>query len=86
MGLIDNALKKKYSVLNAGVSSYSPIIYWKKVEDLINITRLEFDELIVYLDISDIQDEASVYKLNTNWVLKAFASGRFTFTTQRKEG
>ena len=71
MGLIDNALKKKYSVLNAGVSSYSPIIYWKKVEDLINITRLEFDELIVYLDISDIQDEALSYKLNKNWVVKA---------------
>ena len=63
VGLIDDALKKKYSVLNAGVLSYSPIIYWKKVEDLINSTGLEFDELIVYLDISDIQDEASKYVL-----------------------
>ena len=71
VGLIDNALKKKYSVLNAGVVSYSPIIYWKKVEDLINNTGLEFDELIVYLDISDIQDEALYYKLNKNWIVKA---------------
>ncbi len=63
VGLIDDALKEKYSILNAGVSSYSPIIYWKKVEDLINNTGLEFDELIVYLDISDIQDEASKYAL-----------------------
>ena len=72
VGLIGNALKKKYNVLNAGVTSYSPIIYWKKVEYLINTARLEFDELIVYLDISDIQDEASIYKLNTNWFVRAF--------------
>jgi hypothetical protein len=63
VGLIDDALKEKYSILNAGVLSYSPIIYWKKVEDLINNTRLKFDELIVYLDISDIQDEALKYAL-----------------------
>ena len=71
VGLINNVLKQKYSVLNAGVTSYSPIIYWKKVEDLINTTGLEFDELIVYLDISDIQDEASAYKLNDGWVINA---------------
>ena len=62
VGLIDEALKK-YDVLNAGVSTYSPIIYWKKIEHLINSTKLEFDELIVYLDISDIEDEASKYVL-----------------------
>ena len=66
VGLIDDALREKYSVLNAGVLSYSPIIYWKKVEDLINNTRLEFDELIVYLDISDIEDEASKYVLTSD--------------------
>ena len=62
VGLIDETLKK-YDVLNAGVSSYSPIIYWKKIDHLINNTKLEFDELIVYLDISDIEDEASKYVL-----------------------
>ena len=72
VGLISNALKKNYNVLNAGVTSYSPIIYWKKVEYLINIARLEFDELIVYLDLSDIQDEASIYKLNTSWFDRTF--------------
>jgi len=66
VGLIDDDLKEKYSILNAGVLSYSPIIYWKKVEDLINNTGLEFDELIVYLDISDIQDEASKYLLTSD--------------------
>jgi lysophospholipase L1-like esterase len=63
VGLIDETLKQQYEVLNAGVSSYSPIIYWKKIEHLINSTELKFDELIVYLDISDIEDEASTYVL-----------------------
>jgi len=72
VGLIDGALEENYSILNAGVVSYSPIIYWKKVEDLIINTGLKFDELIVYLDISDINDEAKKYKLNDSWIDRAF--------------
>jgi len=71
VGLIDNALKGEHSVLNAGVTSYSPIIYWKKVDCLINKIGLQFDELIVYLEVSDIQDEASIYKLNDTGVSSA---------------
>ncbi|MCL0045318.1 hypothetical protein M1N16_03700 [Nitrospinaceae bacterium] len=72
VGLIDNALKEEYSVLNAGVTSYSPLIYWKKIDYLINKVGLQFDELIVYLDVSDIQDEASIYKLNDTGVNSGF--------------
>ena len=72
VGLIDNALKEEHSVLNAGVTSYSPIIYWKKIDYLINKVGLQFDELIVYLDVSDIQDEASIYKLNDTGVTSGF--------------
>ena len=66
VGLIDEKIGTDYSVLNAGVSSYSPIIYWKKIYHLINEVNLKFDELIVYLDISDIQDESTEYQLNTD--------------------
>ncbi|SVC95216.1 uncharacterized protein METZ01_LOCUS348070, partial [marine metagenome] len=72
VGLIENALKGDHSVLNAAVSSYSPIIYWKKIEYLITKVGLQFDELIVYLDVSDIQDEASKYKLNDTGVTSGF--------------
>lgn len=51
-------------VLNAGVVTYAPVIYWKKVEDLLEQRRLEVDEVIVFLDISDIQDEAWFYRLS----------------------
>ena len=50
-------------VLNAGVSSYSPIIYWRKIKYLIEEAGLEFDEVVVFLDVSDIQDEAKIWRL-----------------------
>ena len=60
--LIDSELEdKNVEVLNAGVVSYSPAIYWKKTEYLLSKAGLRFDHLVVFLDISDIQDEADFY-------------------------
>ena len=65
VGIIEDELNNNnIQVLNAGVSSYSPIIYWKKIEYLINELNLKFDELIVFIDISDIFDEAISYELS----------------------
>ena len=65
VGLIDSALsKKKIEVLNAGRSSYSPIIYWRKIKYLIENVGLQFDEVVVYIDISDASDEALIYELS----------------------
>jgi lysophospholipase L1-like esterase len=50
-------------ILNAGVSSYSPIIYFKKTVALLE-QGLHFDEVIVFLDISDIYDEADIYTID----------------------
>lgn len=44
-------------VLNAGVVSYSPHLYSLKTRYLIERVGLEFDHLVVFIDISDIQDE-----------------------------
>ncbi len=44
-------------VLNAAVASYSPIIYLRKTRYLIEQVGLQFDELVVFLDLSDIVDE-----------------------------
>lgn len=44
-------------VLNAGVRSYSPKLYYLKTKYLIEQVGLDFDELVVFIDISDIQDE-----------------------------
>ncbi len=58
IGLIDGKLdKSKFEILNAAVASYSPKLYYLKVKYLVENLGLKFDELYVYIDISDIQDE-----------------------------
>ena len=48
-------------ILNAGVSSYCPKLYYYKTKYLIEEVGLKFDELFVFIDISDVQDEV-LYK------------------------
>lgn len=67
VGILAKALEKEGTeVLNAGVSSYSPIIYLRKVEHLLQEVKLEFRHLVVFIDISDIYDEARAYTFDKN--------------------
>jgi hypothetical protein len=64
VGLVDAALASRgVEVLNAGVISYCPILYVRKVKHLLEDVGLEFDALVVHIDIGDIQDEVT-YKLD----------------------
>lgn len=57
VGLMDNHFSQKgIEILNAGVSSYSPIIYYNKIKYFLE-NGLKFSHLVVFIDISDIQDE-----------------------------
>ncbi|MEA2839774.1 MAG: hypothetical protein QOF41_1104 [Methylobacteriaceae bacterium] len=56
-------------VLNAAVSSYAPSIYFAKAKYLLDM-GLQVDEMIVYIDISDIQDEAIFYRFDENGHIK----------------
>jgi hypothetical protein len=47
-------------VLNAAVESYSPSTYYEKLKYFLGL-GLRFDEAIVYIDISDVQDETMYY-------------------------
>jgi hypothetical protein len=70
VGQLDEALKKyEVDILNAAVGSYSPTIYFKKTEYLLETVGLEFDHLIVFLDISDIQDEKEMYDIRDGKVV-----------------
>jgi hypothetical protein len=46
--------------LDAGVISYSPTLYYRKIRYLIE-RGLRFDEVVVFSDVSDLYDEASKY-------------------------
>lgn len=63
--IADFLLERNIEVLNAAVASYSPIIYYRKIKYFLD-RRLKFNELIVFIDISDIQDEAIYYKMSPN--------------------
>jgi len=51
-------------ILNAAALSYSPKMYYLKIKYLIENVGLQFNELYVFLDISDIQDEILYRKYN----------------------
>lgn len=44
-------------ILNAGVIHYSPKLYYLKTKYLLEKVGLKIDKIIVFIDISDIQDE-----------------------------
>jgi lysophospholipase L1-like esterase len=48
---------RQVEVQNAGVVSYSPRLYHLRIRHLLDREGFEFDHLIVFIDISDIQDE-----------------------------
>jgi hypothetical protein len=50
----------KIEFLNAGVASYSPTIYYAKIKYLLE-KGLQFDEVVLLSDSSDVEDEASSY-------------------------
>jgi len=71
-GRIDSYMNQ-YNVKNLGVSSYSPSIYYSKIlKHSSEFNRLK--EVYVFIDISDIQDEAQFYTLSSDGTV--FDKGR----------
>ena len=58
-------------MLNAARGSYSPIVYWRKIKYLIEDIGLKFDEVVVYVDISDAQDEVFYDLSKDNIVIRS---------------
>ncbi len=58
VGIIGQDLSARNTeVLNAAACSYSPKLYYFKIRYLLEDLGLKFDELVVFIDMSDIQDE-----------------------------
>ena len=64
MGIFEN--KKKITVANLGVTSYAPNIYLSKIKHLLD-NNYKFKHLIVFVDISDVFDDNTFYKLNDDF-------------------
>jgi len=64
---IKDKLKNK-NIANLASSSYSPSIYYSKIKYLLERDFI-FNEIIVFLDISDLQDDTAKYQLKDDVVL-----------------
>ena len=58
--------KTNLSVANLGVTSYAPNIYLSKMKYLL-ANNYKFKHLIVFIDISDLYDDNTFYKLNDDF-------------------
>ena len=61
VGIIEKKLFDK-KIANLSMSSYSPSIYYTKLKKLIS-EGYEFDEVIVFLDLSDLTDDILCYEV-----------------------
>jgi len=68
VGIIEEKLKDK-KIANLAVSSYSPSIYYAKINFLLS-NGYRFKEIIVFLDISDIRDDVICYELKNDIVIR----------------
>lgn len=66
---------KGLSVANLGVASYSPVIYYTKIKHLLE-QGYTFQHIIVFPDLSDIQDEAIFYELRDEAVMDRYADSQ----------
>ena len=55
--------EKKYPIANLGVTSYAPNIYLSKMKFLLD-NGYKFEHLILFVDISDLYDDNTFYKIN----------------------
>ena len=69
-------------IANLGVSSYSPSIYYSKVKFLLE-QGITFKELVVYIDISDVQDEAISFALSDDLVVSKGLDGNHHFNLKK---
>lgn len=60
-------VKKKFpelNIYNAGVAGYSPRLYYLKVKYLLEVEKIKVDEVIAFIDLSDVLDEHRFYQFN----------------------
>jgi len=68
VGLISSKLVDK-KIANLAAASYSPSIYYAKIKKILS-DDYTFNEIIVFLDISDLHDDNVCYKLQKEKVIR----------------
>lgn len=66
-----DAARKGKALWNLGVASYSPAIYHRKIQAAVQRLGVKPAEIFVFLDLSDIDDDANVYRVEGDRVVRA---------------
>lgn len=76
VGLVQNRLASRdIDALNGAAESYSPIIYYRRIKELLFEQGLRFDEVVVFLDIGDPEDEAYFYAIDKDGAVVSREAG-----------
>jgi hypothetical protein len=66
-GRIADRLRREHlDVLNGAATSYSPAIYYAKTRYLLEDVGLQVSDVVVFIDMSDAEDEARYYNLHAD--------------------
>ena len=68
-----DAARQGKAVWNLGVASYSPVIYFRKIQSAVRRLGIKPVEIYVFLDLSDIDDDANVYHVGADGVVTSSA-------------
>ena len=66
-----DAAKQGEAVWNLGVASYSPVIYHRKIRAAAQRLGIKPAEIYVFLDLSDIGDDANIYRVGEDGVVRS---------------
>ncbi len=66
-----DAARQGKAVWNLGVASYSPAIYFRKIRAVVRKLGIKPAEIYVFLDLSDIDDDANVYRVGPDGVVSS---------------
>jgi hypothetical protein len=69
-----DAARQDKALWNLGVASYSPAIYHRKIRAAADRLGIKPDEIFVFLDLSDIDDDANIYRVDGDRVVRASGS------------
>ena len=76
------AIKEDKAAWDLGVMSFSPVIYYRKIRAAAEKLGIKPTEIYVFLDLSDITDEALVYRANEDGTIGVAPSHHWFDTGQ----
>ena len=69
------AARQGKAVWNLGVASYSPAIYHRKIRAAAERLEIKPTDIFVFLDLSDIDDDANIYRPGDDGLIRSAQSG-----------